>query len=313
MAKTEKIFGDSTKFGVIFAVNDIQKIPKRNVNLLIDFLMHIRKISSRIIHFKKLDKFNIPNKMFLELLDIYKGKESSAKKILEIKDISNIIFGLKDKKERETNKPEEKKSELDKAINKYIEKQITLEKKSKESKENNELRISKKEVKQPSKKKEEESEMEEEEIEEKYRSKDNNTLDIKNKVEDNKFDKFKLDNIMSGKNNEENTLISDLLEQLKEVINLNENTPKAKILKDKDINPEYLYLSWQNSFNDTDYKTTDSFKKVMSLEENFEKNLISLEDMGEIIKKLLTEEKFNLFQKDQDNFYESIFNIIKKY
>ena len=153
LAKTEKIFGDSTKFGVIFAVNDIQKIPKRNVNLLIDFLMHIRKISSRIIHFKKLDKFNIQNKVFLELLDIYKGKESSAKKILEIKDINNIIFGLKDKKERETNKPEEKKSELDKAINKYIEKQITLEKKSKESKENNELRISKKEVKQPSKKK----------------------------------------------------------------------------------------------------------------------------------------------------------------
>ena len=311
LAKTEKIFGDSTKFGVIFAVNDIQKISKRNVNLLIDFLMHIRKISSRIIHFKKLDKFNIPNKVFLELLDIYKGKESSTKNILEIKDINNIIFGLKDKKERETNKPEEKKSELDKAINKYIEKQITLEKKSKESKENNELRISKKEVKQPSKKKEEESEMEEEEIEEKYRSKDDNTLDIK--VEDNKFDKFKLDNIMSGKNNEENTLISDLLEQLKEVINLNENTPKAKILKDKDINPEYLYLSWQNSFNDTDYKTTDSFKKVMSLEENFEKNLISLEDMGEIIKKLLTEEKFNFFQKDPDNFYESISNIIKKY
>ena len=153
LAKTEKIFGDSTKFGVIFAVNDIQKIPKRNVNLLIDFLMHIRKISSRIIHFKKLDKFNIPNKMFLELLDIYKGKESSAKKILEIKDINNIIFGLKDKKERETNKPEEKKSELDKAINKYIEKQLDLEKKSKESKGNNELRISKKEVKQPSKKK----------------------------------------------------------------------------------------------------------------------------------------------------------------
>ena len=116
---------------------------------------------------------------------------------------------------------------------------------------------------------------------------------------------------MSGKNNEENTLISDLLEQLKEVINLNENTPKAKILNDKDINPEYLYLSWQNSFNDTDYKTTDSFKKVMSLEENFEKNLISLEDMGEIIKKLLTEEKFNFFQKDPDNFYESISNIIK--
>ena len=313
LAKTEKIFGDSTKFGVIFAVNDIQKIPKRNVNLLIDFLMHIRKISSRIIHFKKLDKFNIPNKMFLELLDIYKGKESSAKKILEIKDINNIIFGLKDKKERETNKPEEKKSELDKAINKYIEKQLDLEKKSKESKENNELRISKKEVKQPSKKKEEESEMEEEEIEEKYISKDDNTLDIKNKVEDNKFDNFKLDNIMSGKNNEENTLISDLLEQLKEVINLNENTPKAKILKGKDINPEYLYLSWQNSFNDTDYKTTDSFKKVMSLEENFEKNLISLEDMGEIIKKLLTEEKFNFFQKDPDNFYESISNIIKKY
>ena len=155
--------------------------------------------------------------------------------------------------------------------------------------------------------------MEEEEIEEKYISKDDNTLDIKNKVEDNKFDNFKLDNIMSGKNNEENTLISDLLEQLKEVINLNENTPKAKILKGKDINPEYLYLSWQNSFNDTDYKTTDSFKKVMSLEENFEKNLISLEDMGEIIKKLLTEEKFNFFQKDPDNFYESISNIIKKY
>ena len=155
--------------------------------------------------------------------------------------------------------------------------------------------------------------MEEEEIEEKYISKDDNTLDIKNKVEDNKFDNFKLNNIMSWKNNEENTLISDLLEQLKEVINLNENTPKAKILKDKDINPEYLYLSWQNSFNDTDYKTTDSFKKVMSLEENFEKNLISLEDMGEIIKKLLTEEKFNFFQKDPDNFYESISNIIKKY
>ena len=313
LAKTEKIFGDSTKFGVIFAVNDIQKIPKRNVNLLIDFLMHIRKISSRIIHFKKLDKFNIPNKVFLELLDIYKGKESSTKNILEIKDINNIIFGLKDKKEREKKKPEEEKSELDKAINKYIEKQLNLEKKSKESKENNELRISKKEVKQPSKKEEEESEMEEEEIKEKYRSKDNNTLDIKNKVEDNKFDKFKLDNIMSGKNNEENTLISDLLEQLKEVINLNENTPKAKILKGKDINPEYLYLSWQNSFNDTDYKTTDSFKKVMSLEENFEKNLISLEDMGEIIKKLLTEEKFNFFQKEPDNFYETISNIIKKY
>ena len=293
MAKTEKIFGDSTKFGVIFAVNDIQKIPKRNVNLLIDFLMHISKISAQIIHFKKLDKFNIPNKVFLELLDIYKGKESSAKKILEIKDINNIIFGLKDKKERETNKPEEEKSELDKAINKYIEKQLNLEEKNKESKGNNELRISKKEVKQPSKKKEEESEMEEEEIEEKYRSKDDNTLDIK--VEDNKFDKFKLDKIMSGKNNEENTLISDLLEQLKEVINLNENTPKAKILKGKDINPEYLYLSWQNSFNDIDYKTTDSFKKVMSLEENFEKNLISLEDMGEIIKKLLKEEKFSFF------------------
>ena len=135
LAKTEKIFGDSTKFGVIFAVNDIQKISKRNVNLLIDFLMHIRKISSRIIHFKKLDKFNIPNKVFLELLDIYKGKESSTKNILEIKDINNIIFGLKDKKEREKKKPEEEKSELDKVINKYIEKQLNLEEKSKESKE----------------------------------------------------------------------------------------------------------------------------------------------------------------------------------
>ena len=108
LAKTEKIFGDSTKFGVIFAVNDIQKISKRNVNLLIDFLMHIRKISSRIIHFKKLDKFNIPNKMFLELLDIYKGKESSTKNILEIKDINNIIFWLKDKKEKEKKSPKKK-------------------------------------------------------------------------------------------------------------------------------------------------------------------------------------------------------------
>jgi len=78
---TEKIFGGKIKFGVVVVNKDIKQITQNKINLLIDFLKHIKKISSQIIHFNNLKEIKAQKEVFSDLLEIYLPKKKYKREI----------------------------------------------------------------------------------------------------------------------------------------------------------------------------------------------------------------------------------------
>ena len=122
LAKTKKIFGYKPKFSILVAKNDIKQISKYKLNLLFDFLRHLKKISSQMIHFKKVKNIITQKEIFYEILDEY-NKDNNAREEngkIKIDDITNILFNSKP----EDNKiPEIKESKLHKLFDEFIKKE----------------------------------------------------------------------------------------------------------------------------------------------------------------------------------------------
>ena len=97
-AVTEKIFGGKIKFGIIVVDKDIKQITQNKINLLIDFLKHIKKISSQIIHFNNLKEIKAQKEVFSDLLEIYLTKKHTKEKsnknqgLIRTNDIINILI-----------------------------------------------------------------------------------------------------------------------------------------------------------------------------------------------------------------------------
>jgi hypothetical protein len=123
-AKTKEIFGNKVKFGIIIADKDINKISKYKINQLIDFLKHIKKIASQIIHFNNLKKNKSQKQVFYELLKTYLQKKNEEHPgLIETDDIVNILFNKNNESIEEETSEDEIVSKLENKINEYIKEQ----------------------------------------------------------------------------------------------------------------------------------------------------------------------------------------------
>ena len=191
LAKTkEKFGGENAKFSIIVAKRDIENISKLKINLLIDFLKHIKKISSKIIHFNGHEGIKIQKEIFYNIISLYNGNEElnplSENGFLKTDEVINIIFNpheIESKKE-----PKAKINKLNEKFDFYISK---YEKKEKEGKNED--------------KKNEDVEIE--------------TFNKKEDLKINElFTEEKLSNIMAGEDSGENINISNLLKILKKML-----------------------------------------------------------------------------------------------
>ena len=338
LAKTEKIFGKKFKFGIIVAKEDIGKISKFKVNLVIDFLKHVKQISSQIIHLRKLNKIIVKKEIFYDLLNIFKGNESNntdneegkEKGIIYIDEISSIFS---DSKHNEKKISKKKSTKLDKLFEKYI---LDYEEKEKGfKKEINEGKYNKDNTRELEESKEKEDDDDEENIseqinkeklsadenedgdeideidKEKGDEEDSDKLESKSDEEDKNseiFDAKKLTELLSEKESKNQLNISRALKLLKSKVNLNLKNTKINLGGDGEINSHYYYLSWKSSLKIT-YKKTNEFISFV----NYSGNKVSLKDIGNIIKILLDGEKFYFFAEDPDNFENLIVETIEKY
>ena len=105
LAITKHKFGVDKKFGIIVAKKDINGISKYKINLLLDFLRHIKQLSSKVIHMKKVKQFKLKNEIFSEFLKEYKFHKKSEDEngLLQTKDIINFIFG-EERQEKRSNR-----------------------------------------------------------------------------------------------------------------------------------------------------------------------------------------------------------------
>ena len=297
LAKTKKIFGYKPKFSILVAKNGIKQISKYKLNLLFDFLRHIKKISSQMIHFKKVKNIITQKEIFYEILDEY-NKYNNARAEngkIKIDDITNILFNPKP----EDNKiPEIKESKLHKLFDEFIKK----EKKSVE--EDRKIGNEKEEELGNDSQDGGEEEGEEEREEEKE------VGDLEEgKGGEEKFDEKKLKNIMQGDNYGENITITNLLMTLESKLNSNKNIDKKTKFESEEINSDFFYKSWIKSFKTLKYKKQENYKVFV----NFESSSLLLENVPKIIKKLLKKEKIEVFDADPENIEDNITEIIEKY
>ena len=292
LAKTKKIFGpEGKKFGLIVAKNNIEDIEKLKFNLLLDFLRHIKKISSKIIHFRGFEGIQIQKEIFYELIDIKREKDAKNFKrtgVLKIKDIADNIFEEKNEK-KEKDISEIEITQFDKIIDQYIEEQEKIEKANKEDDKNVQNQ-------------------EEKVINEKIDEED----EYKDKKDENKSNESlenKLIKIMSGKSSVSKIKTSNLLRIFKDKALLNKRNNEILSIENKEVNPSFYYLSWKTSFKDIEYKKTKEFQNFV----DFERNKISLNDMNNYVKKLLENETFNFFKEDPDDNDNLINEIIDEY
>jgi hypothetical protein len=297
LAKTKKIFGYKPKFSILVAKNDIKQISKYKLNLLFDFLRHIKKISSQMIHFKKVKNIITQKEIFYEILDEY-NKDNNAREEngkIKIDDITNILFNSKP----EDNKiPEIKESKLHKLFDEFIKK----EKRSVE--EDGNIGNEKEEELGNDSQDGGEEEGEEEREEEKE------VGDLEEgKGGEEKFDENKLKSIIQGDDYGENITITNLLMTLESKLNSNKNIDKKTKFESEEINSDFFYKSWIKSFKTLKYKKQENYKVFV----NFESSSLLLENVPKIIKKLLKKEKIEVFDADPENIEDNITEIIEKY
>ena len=298
LAKTKKIFGCKPKFSILVAKNGIKQISKYKLNLLFDFLRHIKKISSQMIHFKKVKNIITQKEIFYEILDEY-NKDNNARAEngkIKIDDITNILFNSKP----EDNKiPEIKESKLHKLFDEFNKKEKQLVKEDRNignEKKEEELGNDSQDGGEEEGKEEREEEKEVGDLEE-------------GKEGEEKFDEKKLKSIMQGDDYGENLTIINLLMTLESKLNSNKNIDKKTKFESEEINSDFFYKSWIKSFKTLKYKKQENYKVFV----NFESSSLLFENVPKIIKKLLKKEKIEVFDADPENIEDNITEIIEKY
>ena len=101
--------------------------------------------------------------------------------------------------------------------------------------------------------------------------------------------------------------VSSKIKKLIQLIKTNQEGKKSIQDNIAEINGEYLYKLWKNSFGTLDYKKKARYKKYIP--ENY--NKISLEKMGLLVCKLLKGIKITLFINDPTNIDKNIATLSK--
>ena len=257
-------------------IKEVNQIPSYNINMLIDFLRFIWEKCSSAIHIND-ENFPLQKEIFYEYLSPkIKISDKNVKTVepMEIYDIIGIIFEIKKEKTYNPDKKEIKDSHLIREIKK------TIKMNTKESniKINND----------------------EEEIFTISLSKSREINESDDKTNENEITKI-------FQNNLKEIDVSSKIKKLIQLIKTNQEGKKSIQDNIAEINGEYLYKLWKNSFGTLDYKKKARYKKYIP--ENY--NKISLEKMGLLVCKLLKGIKITLFINDPTNIDKNIATLSK--
>ena len=296
---SKKFYNQRLKFNLIIAVKEIEKIDIYQINLIFDFLMHIKEKCSSIIH---LNEKNIVQK---EIFNLY-IKDMRGEKEDEIIKINEMVGVLFEKPEyieqnEDSEKDGNKIEQIKNIIKKEKEKIIKKDNKIKNDKEKKKIILNDDIINNNKKEKEKKIVKENINISKSYKS------DISDS--DSEYDIKKLRRILDGKEDINSNIII-LLESLQKKITLNQQKVNEEFTdyKVKEINQNYFYASWKSSFNKEYYKKTRGYKHFIKKDK-----ILSLEDMGKNVLKLLKDYQINIYVEDPGYFDKNITNIIDNY
>ena len=247
---------------------DINGVGFRNINLIVDFLKHIKIRASSIIHmedkeikFKKEILFDYLNR---ELEKDNIGRDNS----LSLKDAISLVF--RPKKEKIIPQKE----------NTHYENMKKIFQKEKEDNNHPEKTKFKKERKN----------------ENKYKA-DN--------YDENDEEEERIKKILSGDENLFETNLSSQLDLLLQKIELNRDivNPLKKIDELKKITPEFFFDSWKNSFTNEKFKNHPTYKYYVNPD-----NITSAKNLGIYLEELLQGLNINLDKKDPSELEQKVEN-----
>ena len=328
-------------YHLIVAQDNIKGISKFQINSIFDYLRYISYFTSKIIHLNKKN-IKIQKEIFYEILG--KTNKKNDKIIVTIDDMTNIIFGNRDELDNidKRSKFTEINNNLIQIINKYIREEEKKEKEDNEEeqgvedneeeqeKEDNEEEQGEEDNEEEQEKSDEEEQKKgneeeqgeednEEEQEEEDEEKQKKEEEIKRRQNTSKKKEIniseyyndeneckKIKNIISGEKIY-NVKIKNLLQKLSKIIEMNINLKSNNITKYKniEINSEYFYKLWLESFKFRD----KNYKKFIKTE-----YLNSAAEMGKIVKIILNNNiKKGLFDYDSGKFEQRIKKTILKY
>jgi len=231
---SKKFYNQRLKFNLIIAVKEIEKIDIYQINLIFDFLMHIKEKCSSIIH---LNEKNIVQK---EIFNLYikdmRGEKED--KIIKINEMVGVLFEKPEyiEQNEDYEKNGNKIEQIKNIIKKEKEKIIKKDNKIKNDKEKKKIILNDDIINNNKKEKEKKIVKENINISKSYKS------DISDS--DSEYDIKKLRRILDGKEDINSNIII-LLESLQKKITLNQQKVKEEFTdyKVKEINQNYFYAS----------------------------------------------------------------------
>ena len=260
----------------IKAVNDIDSIQ---INLIIDFLRYIWDKGSTIIHIN--DK-NI--KIQKEILYFYLGysektidEKIKTGEMVEIQEIVGLIFENKEEKKSKNNKKIEKDNNLDNNLINQIKNMIKEENSNKPKNKSSKKKV--------------------------FQINDENIISLSDSEDfieqNNQIIEEKLKSIIGGE-----LIKIDLSSQMKMLIKkIKINQEIKEIIEDnvEDINGEFLYNLWKQTFFDDKCKLKKLFTKY-----NNKESISTLQEMGFYLCELLGGTKIDIFIEDPKNIDKDI-------
>jgi len=247
------------KHKISACISNIKGIGCGNINLIVDFLKHIKIRASDIIHMQDKEiKFK------KEILFDYLNRELENNTInrdnfLTLNDAISLVFRSR------------KKKEMLKKENHHYENMKKIFEKEKEDNNNPEKGKLRKEIK----------------IKKKYKT--------DNYDEGDEEEEERIRKILSGDENLIETNLSSQLDLLLKKIELNREivNPEEKIEELKKITPEFFFDSWKNSFIKEKFKCHHTYRYYVNPD-----NITSVKNLGRYLRELLEGMTINLENND---------------
>ena len=309
------------------------------INLLIDFLMFVKDLTSSVIHL--VEKFEIQIEILFEIFDKDKIKIEQNDYFISSSLLINTLFGKGNKSIEKNeinnhinnlNSIKTEKNITNKTIDNILSK---FENNKEKSDENNssENGLSTIDERNSNDKNAIGNSNNTKELKNDYAQKEEKKVEITNKNELINKINYIIDNLQNYKINKKNNHINEIIEEIyglkwsienilktekdlteNELMKLNfirqlndTNLNDIFTIKEfNEINGELLFKKWKETFNST-LKSTEEFKSLIIYEEN-----LKLEDLELATRALIDEYEINIFKKENDEFKNYKLEILQK-
>ena len=269
-----KIPVGNNNHNIIALFQTSQKKYKRDyyqINLIIDFLRFIWDKCSNVIHLKEIN-FPLQVEIFHEYLKAsgIPSKNINAKEGIEINKLIGLIFNDKVSKKSKRSPSQIKDSQLVNAIHNLLKKKKEPNTTS-ENEDNLTIRLT-----------------------ESDDSDDSDEISIQ--YDENEIKRIVKENLKEYKLNRE-------IKKLIKLIENNNNMKNLKEIGEEEINCQYFYNKWKESFSRESYKDKEKYKLYFKIEK-----ITSLKEMGNFICDILKEKRLKIFINDPKGIDKNIKN-----